>query len=97
MKLTKTEILVVAKLANLPIKESELDLYSDQLSEIISYIHQLNSVDTKGVEPTFNISPVENVWQPDHVEPSLTQDQALANAPAKKDGFFITEGVFGDE
>lgn len=97
MKISTDQVREVAKLSNLDIPDSDLETYASQLSEILDYVNQLNAVDTSGVEPTFNVSPVSNVWQDDQVEPSLTQGQSLANAPVKKDGFFITEGVFGDE
>ncbi len=97
MKLTLDQVKHVAKLANLPLTDDELETYSGQLSEILGYIENLNKVDTEGVEPTFNITPDRNVFREDEVKESLTQEQALSNASNKKDGQFVTKGVFADE
>ena len=84
----------VAKLANIPVSEEEVEKYSDQLSKILDYIDQLNSVDTAGVEPTFNITGLSNVLRDDEVGESLSQEEALKNTSQKKEGFFVTKGVF---
>lgn len=97
MKLTRDQVKKVAKLANLPLSSEEEEKYSEQLSAILDYIDQLNSVDTQGVEALFNVTGLSNVLSEDEVKPSLTSDQALANAPVKKNGFFVTKGVFEGE
>lgn len=95
MKLSIGQVKKVAKLANLPLENEEK--YTEQLSAILDYIDQLNSVDTTNIEPTFNVTGQVNVWQEDKVEASLTQEQALSNAPQKANGSFLTKGVFSDE
>ena len=97
MSLTKDQVRHVAKLANLPLDEKEEDLYAKQLSEVLDYIEQINSVDTNGIEPTFNVSGKTNVFRPDETVASLSQDEALQNAPKKEREFFVTKGVFSDE
>lgn len=97
MKLTEDQIKHVAKLANLPLSSEEEEKYSGQLSKILEYIDQLNSVDTSGVEPTFNVSGETSILSEDRVGKSFTQEEALSNAPQKKDGFFVTKGVFNNE
>lgn len=94
MKLTKQQVKYVAKLANLPISEKEEELYGPQLSKILEYIDQLNSVDTTGVEPTFNVSTISNIMRTDEVISSLSHQEATANAKLSRDGYFITKGVF---
>lgn len=94
MKLSIDKVKKVAKLANLPLTSDEEEKYSEQLSKILDYIDQLNSVDTKGAEPTFNVTGRENVLAVDKVEESLTQEEALKNAPRKENGLFVTKGVF---
>ena len=96
--LTKDEVKHVAKLANLPLTEAEEEQkYSEQLSKILEYIDQLNSVDTTNIEPTFNVSGQENVMRKDETEPSLSQEAVLQNAPKQQNGSFITKGVFDHE
>ncbi len=97
MKLTKDQVKHVAKLANLLLTEEEEEKYSEQLSKILEYIDQLDSVDTSGVEPTFNVSGQENVMRKDETIPSLSQDDVLSNAPKKQNEFFVTKGVFDHE
>lgn len=97
MKLTNDQVKKVAKLANLPIQEEELEKYSDQLSKILDYIDQLKTVDTESVEPTFNVTGNKTVTRPDEVKDALSQEESLKNASLKKDGFFVTKGVFNDE
>lgn len=96
MSLTKDQVKHVAKLANLPITQQEEELYSDQLSKILDYIEQLDQIDTSNVEPTFNVSGQSNVLDEDKVKTCFTQDEVLSNASQKRDGFFITKGVFDE-
>ena len=93
----KINVKHVAKLANLPLTSEEEEKYSEQLSKILDYIEQLNSVNTDGVEPTFNVSGQENVVRADESVASLTQDEALQNAPQRENGFFVTKRVLGEE
>lgn len=95
--LTKDQVKHVAKLANLPLTSEEEEKYSQQLSNILEYIDQLNEVDISNIEPTFNVSDNANILAKDEVGISFTQEEALSNASKKKDGFFITKGVFSDE
>lgn len=97
----KIDVKKVAKLANLPLTSDEESKYSEQLSKILDYIDQLNSVDTSDVEPTYNMSGLSNVMRSDAVGECLSQEDTLSNAPKKKDGlpagrqgFIATKGVF---
>lgn len=97
MKLTSDQVKHVAKLANLPLNDSWVEEYSDQLSKILNYIDQLDQVDTSDVEPTYNVSGQTSVMRKDEAGKSLSQEEALQNASNKKNGFFVTKGVFEDE
>lgn len=97
MQLTATQVKKVAKLANLPISKEEEEIYAKQLSAIIDYIEQLKSVDTKGVEPTYNVTGKMNVEAPDEVTESLSQEEAVMNGSNVKNGYFVTKGVFEEE
>lgn len=93
---TKINVSHVAKLANLPLSADEEEKYSEQLSKILGYIEQLNKVDTSDIEPTFNVSGQSNVMRKDEAGESLSQEEAISNAPKKKDGFIVTKGVFNE-
>lgn len=97
MKLTRDQVKHVAKLASLPLTSEEEEKYSGQLSKILEYIEQLNAVDTKDVEPTFNVSGQSNVESEDKLEECLSQEDALSNTPKKENGFFVTKGVFEEK
>ena len=87
----------VAKLANLPVTETEEEKYSEQLSKILDYVDQLNSVDTKNIDPTYNVTSLNSVMRPDELGQSLSQEEALQNGSNVRDGFFVTKGVFESE
>jgi len=87
-KITIQEVEHVAKLACLEFSEEEKEKLAEQLGRILEYIDQLSELDTENVEPTSHVVPVKNVVRPDLVKPSLTRDEALANAPSNVDGLF---------
>ena len=93
----KIDVKKVAKLANLPLSDSEESKYSEQLSKILEYIDKLKEVDTENVGPTYNVSGLSSVMRPDEVSQSLTQEQATRNGSNVKNGMFVTKGVFSDE
>jgi len=88
MKLSKQEVEHVAKLARLEMTEAEKEAFSRELSSILTYIEQLKSWDTTGVEPTATVLDQDNVFRGDQVRPSLPVETALSNAPEAEDGYF---------
>jgi len=88
MKISKQEVEHVAKLARLELSEQEKEKLTDQLSNILTYVETLNSLDTKGVEPTSHVLDLKNVMRDDVAVRGLTQEQALANAPDKAAGHY---------
>jgi len=87
-RITIEEVEHVANLARLVFNEEEKKKLTEQLGRILDYIEQLNELDTEDVEPTSHVIPMKNVVRPDVVRPSLTRDDALANAPSDVDGLF---------
>lgn len=87
----------IAKLANLSLSEEEINKYTLQLVDILNYVEQLNQVDTSKVDATFNVSGQKNRVAEDNPKECLPQEDALFNAPQKKEGFFVTKGVFANE
>ena len=88
MKITETDIQNVASLSRLKIRPDESAKILGQLNEILTYIENLNSIDTANIEPTTYALPMQNVFRADKVKPSLDRDLALSNAPLKEDGYF---------
>ncbi|KPK99841.1 MAG: glutamyl-tRNA amidotransferase [candidate division Zixibacteria bacterium SM23_73_3] len=95
MAITLKDVEYVAELANLELSQKEKFKFQKELDNIIKYIDQLNELNTENVPVTSHVIPLENVFREDRALPSLSQDQALANAPQKKDGFFKVPKVIG--
>lgn len=81
MSITKKDVLHVADLARLALTEEEIDLYTDQIQRILSYVEKLSELDTTGVEPTTHTVPHKTAFREDKALPSLAQDDVLRNAP----------------
>jgi aspartyl-tRNA(Asn)/glutamyl-tRNA(Gln) amidotransferase subunit C len=96
MSLSAEEVRKVADLARLELSEDELPLMARQLSAIVDYINQLQQVNTDGVEPLAHALDLHDVFRDDSPRPSLSEDEALANAPARKGNFYSVPAVFGD-
>ena len=88
MKITKHEVEHVANLARLRFQEVEMERFTHQLNAILAYIDKLSELDTSGVEPTYHVLDLVNVFREDEIQPSLPKEIALANAPERADGFF---------
>jgi aspartyl-tRNA(Asn)/glutamyl-tRNA(Gln) amidotransferase subunit C len=88
MKLTKKEIEHIANLARLELTGQELKKYGEQLSGVLSYIDQLKEVDTTDIEPTAQVTGLENVLRADQASdwPENERDRALEEAPELEGG-----------
>jgi aspartyl-tRNA(Asn)/glutamyl-tRNA(Gln) amidotransferase subunit C len=94
---SRSEVQAIARLAQLELDESETDLFSRQLGEILEYAVQVQQIDTTGVQPTTAILARPEADRPDTVADSLARTDALANAPdPSPDGaFFRVPRVIG--
>ncbi len=93
----KINVKHIAKLANLPLTPAEEKKLEEQLEETITYIESLNEVDTTGIEPTNQVTGLENVTREDVVKPSLSQKEALSNSKSVYKGFFRVKAIFENE
>ena len=84
----KMDIEKVARLARLELSEEERKTFGNQLEQILTYMEQLNRLDTAGVEPTSHAIPIYNVFREDEVRPSISQEEVLAISPDEEDGHF---------
>jgi len=96
-KITKSQVKHVAKLADLKLSGKEVAKFQKQLSDILDYVSQLNELDTKKVEPTSQVTGLENVFRRDELSPSLTQEEVLSGAKEKYNKFFKVKAIFEDE
>ena len=83
MKLTLEQVRHVAGLARLSLTPEEEQRYQGQLSAILESMEQLKELDTTHVEPTSHATLAGEVVRPDEVQPSLSPEKALANAPSR--------------
>lgn len=88
MSINQKDVEYVARLARLALDEEEVALVAEQLSKILDHAARVTGLDTEGVAPTSHAIPLSNVVREDQVEPCLTQEQALANAPLEEAGHF---------
>ena len=88
MRLTTPEVEHIALLSRLELSDAERERAANELSQIIGYFEALNELDTTDVEPTMHALPLENVLRADRVQPGLSHDAALRNAPESADGMF---------
>ncbi len=95
MGVTVKEVENIARLAKLSFSEEEIEEFTEQFNQILAYVEKLNELDTTEVPPTYHVLDLSNVMRPDKVRPWLTQEEALANAPKKKSGFFSVPKVIG--
>lgn len=79
MKLSREEVQDVAMLARIALTGKEVDEFSAQLSAILDYVGKIDGLDTEGVEPTFYIHPIQNVWRPDEQHRPLAAEETFAN------------------
>ena len=93
MSLSSDEVRWVAHLARLELSDAELTTLTLQLSAIIDYVNQLRQVNTQGVEPLAHPLPIHNIFREDEPRPSLPVDEALTNAPDRRDDFYGVPAV----
>jgi aspartyl-tRNA(Asn)/glutamyl-tRNA(Gln) amidotransferase subunit C len=87
------DVKYVAHLARLSLSPDEEQKLGAQLGNILGYIEKLKEVDVSGVEPTAHAFPLVNVTRADEVRPSMSNEEALRNAPAQANGLFIVPKI----
>lgn len=93
MKLSREEVLHIARLARLGLTDAEVDRLSEQLSNILENFKALEQVDTTNVPPTAQSIDLRNVLSDDKIAPSLPLSDVLANAPQQDADFFKVKAV----
>lgn len=88
MSLSDDDVKHVAKLSAIEITEEEVPTLKEQLNSILDYVQTLSEIPTRGVEPTFHIHPVSNVFRDDVHQASYKSEEIAKIAPDFKDNFF---------
>lgn len=85
-KISADEIAHLASLSGLELTESEMAEFEPEISQIVDSFDRLKALDTSGVEPTFQVNDLVNVWRDDVIEDSsVSREQLLALAPEQQD------------
>lgn len=79
MNIEREDILHLARLSNFSVTEDEISSLKKDLGEIVKYISQLDELNTDGLEPTYQVFEMENVWRDDEVlEQDASREELLA-------------------
>jgi aspartyl-tRNA(Asn)/glutamyl-tRNA(Gln) amidotransferase subunit C len=97
MAVTKNDVEKIAKLAKLKFSDKELEDFTPQINDILSYMEKLNELDTEKVEPLSHPVEQKNVFREDKLKSSITTEEALKNAPSKDEHHFKVPKVIGDK
>lgn len=88
MQVSKEEILHIAKLANLNLNEKEVNMYMENLEEILSFANIVSQAPIEGLEEAKGVNDAYNVFRKDEIKQENTRDELLQNAPDKQEGMF---------
>ena len=97
MGIDRETVLHVARLARLDLRADEVDRLTTELDAILDAVSKVAELDLAGVPPTSHPLDLVNVWADDEPRPSLTLDEALANAPAREGDLFRVPPTAGPE
>lgn len=87
-KVTKEELMHIANLADLNLKEEEIDKYLKDLEDILEFAEIVNKADTSGLEETGTAWKRQNVFRKDEVKEGFSKEELLQNAPDVSQGMF---------
>ena len=87
-KISSSDVRKVSQLARLEIPEDQIETYTAQLEEILSYIDQLQEIDTRNISPTTRAVEVVNAMREDLVEVNFSREDILNQAPHREGDFF---------
>ena len=85
VKVDQTVVAYLATLSDISLSNDELASLTTDLENIIKYIEQLGELDTTGVEPTYQVTGLQNVYRADEIKPQIAREKLLALAPEQKD------------
>ena len=84
--ITNDDVRYLAQLSSLQMSDAEVESLRADIEKIINYIKQLDELDTDGVEPTYQVTGLQNVWRDDEIiDSSVSRRQLLALAAEQSD------------
>lgn len=96
-EISAEQVAHLANLASIALTEDEIQHLTAELGQIMQAVEQVSEVATADVVPTSHPIPLTNVFRDDVVADTLTQEQALANAPESDGSRFIVSAILGEE
>ena len=87
--ITTDDVHHLAQLSSLQLSDSEVENLRADLENIINHINQLNEVDTSGVEPTYQVTGLENVWRGDEIDAGSVTTEQLLDLAAEQSGHCV--------
>ncbi len=93
-KLTRDEVLKLARLARLQLSDAEVNNFIQEISEILGYVEQLQSVDIANLDPTYQVTGLKNVTRPDEIiNYQASPKELLKNLPAVEKNYIKVKRV----
>lgn len=95
-EISREEVARIARLARIALQDDELEQISQQLDQIVDAVSKVQSVDTEGVEPMSHPHSIDAGMRPDVEKKTLTQAQALDQAPEAEEERFVVPQILGE-
>jgi aspartyl-tRNA(Asn)/glutamyl-tRNA(Gln) amidotransferase subunit C len=93
-KITKKDVLKLARLSKIKLTDEEVDKFVDELGAIVKYVEQIDSADTSGLKPTDQVTGLQNIMRTDKITNyDETPDELLKNAPTKEGNYIRVKRV----
>lgn len=94
--ISKNDVIVLARLSRLALSEEEINRYQKEIESILHYVEKLQSVDTEGIEPTYQVTGLTNVMRADEeIDYGTSRDSLLKNAPNSEKHMFKVKRMVG--
>lgn len=85
-QVSREDVLHLAQLSSLQLNDAEIDGLQNDIKNILNYVNQLGELNTEGVEPTYQVTGLQNVWREDEIiDYGVTRDDLLKRAPDMSD------------
>lgn len=82
-QLSKDDVQHLAQLSSLQLSDDEIDSLRTDIGNILDYVNQLSELDTDGIEPTYQVTDLENIWRADTIDDyGINRDDLIALAPS---------------
>lgn len=92
--ITIEEVKKIAALAKIKLTTAEEDRHTKTISSVLDYMEMLNEVDTKNIEPTFEVNELRNIWREDKIKKCDYTQELINQFPEKYAGMLVVPGIF---